>query len=121
MRIVFFLVLVDLEHVVGTMRGNQSPSSEFRQMGVDSAKEYAEIVGIARQTGQRGILLTLIPDSGGFRVLSHCVDIDIQQALKFLRPGFTVEWYQHTRNLFRIRVDFIFNGIALRWTVFHAA
>ena len=48
MRIVLFLVLVDLEHMVGSMRRDQPSNGGFRQIRVDSAKEYTEIVGIAR-------------------------------------------------------------------------
>src|SRR4026207_1599927 len=120
MRIILFLILVDLKHMVSAMRAKQPSSGGFRHMGVDSVQEYTEVVGIARQTGKRGILLTLIPRSGGFRVLSHRVDVDTQQSLECLRQGFTVEWYQHTRNLFCIGIDFLLDGIALRRTVLHA-
>ena len=87
MRIILFLVLVDLEDMVGSMRRDQPPNGGFRQMGIDSAEECSEVVGIRGQVGKCGILLRLIPCNGGLGVFSHCSNVDIQQSSRISATG----------------------------------
>ena len=51
MRIILFLVLVNLEYMVSSMRRNQAPDGVFLQMGIDFAEKYAELLAIRLQSG----------------------------------------------------------------------
>ena len=76
MRILLFLVVVDLESMVSSMRRDQAPTGVFRQVGIEMAKEIGDVVGIGRQAGKRRILLPLIPRNGAFRIFFNCANID---------------------------------------------
>ena len=45
-RIFVSLVLVDLEHMVGSMCREKPPNGVILQIGIDSAEEYADVVAI---------------------------------------------------------------------------
>jgi hypothetical protein len=95
------------------MRRDQAPNGVFLQVGIEMAKEIGDLVGIGRQAGERGILLPLIPCDGGFRVISNCANVDVQQAIEFLRRNFTVKRRHRTCDLFCIGHDFLRGGIPL--------
>ncbi len=96
---------------MGSMRSDQTPNGVFREVGVGSAEEYGDVVGIGRQVGKRGILLALTPRDGGFRVFFNRAIMAGQQAEEFLRRWFTVKRRNRARNLFRIGHDFLLGGI----------
>lgn len=68
--ILLFLILIDLEHVVGSMCRNPTANDVLRQvLEIDSVDECINVVGIGRQTGTCSILLVRICRDGGLGVV----------------------------------------------------
>ena len=118
LHILFFLVLVDLEHMVSSMRRNQAPNRILRQVvRVDSCEESIDVVGVRRHMSQRGILLVRIPPDGGLGICFHRGIMTTQQSKEFLRPRFAIKRGKCVRNLFGVRQNLLIGGLLDRKSV----
>jgi len=114
-RILLFLVLVDLEDMVRDMRPDQTPNSVFTQViGIDAVEEDGDVVDIGRQTGKRSILLARMLRDGGLGEFFERGNMADQQGKELLSPCFAVERRHRVRNLLCIGQDLLVGGILRR-------